>query len=419
MERARALIPGGVNSPVRAFAAVGGTPPFIQRARGARVVDADGLEYIDYVGSWGPMLLGHAHPAIVEAVERTARGGTSFGAPTEAEVHLAERIVERVPGIERVRLVCSGTEATMSAIRLARAATGRPKFVKFEGCYHGHGDAFLIQAGSGAATLATPSSPGVPPDTAADTVVAGYNDLASVEAAFAAFPGQIAAIIVEPVAANMGTVLPAAGFLEGLRALADRHSALVIFDEVITGFRLAPGGAQELFGVTPDLTTLGKIVGGGLPVGAYGGRADLMDQMAPVGPVYQAGTLAGNPIAVAAGLAQLDAIQPSLYDTLAARAQRLADGIRQTIEALGLPYSVNQIGSLLCVYFTPGPVTDWRSAAASDTEAFARYFHAMLEAGIYLAPSQFEAAFISAAHSGADIDATLAAGRRALEHAAG
>ncbi len=414
--RASRVIPGGVNSPVRAFGAVGGTPPFIARAAGARLWDADGNEYLDYLGSWGPMILGHAHPAIVAAVREAAALGTSYGAPTEREVELAELITCLVPAVEKVRLVSSGTEATMSAIRLARAATGRAKIIKFEGCYHGHGDSFLIKAGSGAATFGTPSSPGVTTGTAADTLNARYNDLDSVEALFAANAGQVAAVIVEPVAANLGVVAPAPDFLPGLRRLSERNGALLIFDEVITGFRLARGGAQELYSVRPDLSTFGKILGGGLPVGAYGGRADVMEQIAPAGPVYQAGTLSGNPLATAAGLAQLKllAADPDLYGRLDRLGEKLAAGIGAALAATGVAGTVNRVGSLLCLYMTGGAVTDWDSAARADTRRYAAYFHAMLAQGIYLAPSQFEAAFISAAHAEEDIERTIAAARGAL-----
>jgi glutamate-1-semialdehyde 2,1-aminomutase len=416
LARAREVIPGGVNSPVRAYGAVGGRPPFVASAAGATVCDVEGRKYVDYVGSWGPMILGHAAPQVVEAVRETVRHGLSFGAPTRLEVEMAELVCAMVPSIERVRMVCSGTEATMSAVRLARAATGRMGIVKFEGCYHGHGDSFLIKAGSGAATFGQPSSPGVTPGTAADTFNATYNDLASVEAILAAHGNQVAAIIVEPVAANMGTVLPADGFLAGLRALCDRHGALLIFDEVITGFRLAPGGAQQFYGVTPDLTTLGKIIGGGMPVGAYGGRAELMREMAPEGAVYQAGTLSGNPLAMAAGLAQLRTLDghPELYEQLETMAERLASGMRAALARHGLPYQVNRVASLLCLYCATEPVTDWPSAARCDTEAFGRYFAAMLEQGIYLAPSQFEAAFVSTAHTAENIDHTIEAGDRVL-----
>ncbi len=416
MTRAKRVIPGGVNSPVRAFGAVGGTPPFIARARGARLWDAEGNEYIDYLGSWGPMILGHAHPEVVRAVREAAGDGMSFGAPTEREVELAELISCCVPSVEKVRLVSSGTEATMSAVRLARAATGRPKIIKFEGCYHGHGDSFLIKAGSGAATFGAPSSPGVTAGTAADTLNATYNDLGSVESLLAANPGQVAAVIVEPVAANLGVVAPAPGFLAGLRQLTAREGALLIFDEVITGFRLGLGGAQELYGIRPDLSTFGKILGGGLPLGAYGGRADLMAQMAPEGPVYQAGTLSGNPLATAAGLAQLRllAADPALYARLDTLGDKLAQGMREALAAAGVEGAVNRVGSLLCLYFTAGRVTDWNSAASADRERYASYFHAMLNRGIYLAPSQFEAAFLSAAHTMEDLERTSAAARAAL-----
>jgi glutamate-1-semialdehyde 2,1-aminomutase len=415
--RARHVMPGGVNSPVRAFGAVGGTPPFIARARGARLWDADGNEYLDYVGSWGPMILGHAHPAIVEAVRTAAVDGTSYGAPTEREVELAELVVRLVPSIDRVRLVSSGTEATMAAVRLARAATGRPKLIKFQGCYHGHADAFLIKAGSGAATFGQPSSPGVTPGTAADTLNARYNDLASVETLLEANRGQVAAIIVEPVAANLGTVAPDPEFLPGLRRLTSDDGALLIFDEVITGFRLSLGGAQERYGVLPDLTTLGKVLGGGLPVGAYGGRADLMDQMAPVGPVYQAGTLSGNPLATAAGLAQLRALDedPGVYDRLEHLGARLAEGLAKALAASGIECTLNRVGSLLCLYFGPGPVRDWDGAERADAARFGAYFQEMLGLGIYLAPSQFEAAFISAAHTDEDIARTVEAAGTALK----
>ncbi len=420
LERASRVMPGGVNSPVRAYGAVGGQPPFVASASGARVTDVEGREYIDYVASWGPMILGHAAPPVVEAVREVVSQGLSFGAPTELEAEMAELVCAMVPGIEQVRMVCSGTEATMSAIRLARAATRRSKLIKFEGCYHGHGDSFLIKAGSGAATLGQPSSPGVTPGTAADTFNATYNDLASVEEIFAAHGPEVAAVIVEPVAANMGTVPPAPGFLAGLRALCDRHGAQLIFDEVITGFRLGTGGAQAKYDVVPDLTTLGKIIGGGLPVGAYGGKAELMQQMAPIGPVYQAGTLAGNPLAMTAGLAQLQVLysSPQIYEQLERLGARLETGMRQSLERLGLPYHINRVGSLLCLYFTTEPVTDWPTAARADTRRFGIYFSSMLEQGIYLAPSQFEAAFVSVAHTNADIDRTLEAGEKALAAAA-
>jgi glutamate-1-semialdehyde 2,1-aminomutase len=378
----------------------------------------DGNEYIDYVGSWGPMILGHAHPAVVKAVRDAAALGTSYGAPTETETELARLVVERVPGVERVRLVNSGTEATMSALRLARAFTDRPLFVKFVGCYHGHGDAFLVQAGSGAMTLGVPNSPGVPPAVVADTLLAPYNDLAAVEALFAEHAGRIAAVIVEPVAGNMGCVLPEPGFLEGLRALTSREGALLILDEVMTGFRLARGGASERFGVTADLVTMGKILGGGLPVGAYGGRADILDRLAPDGPVYQAGTLSGNPLAVAAGTATLRLLtEPGTYEALEAKGAALEAGVKETLAVVGAPCSFQRVGSMFCLFFHPGPVRNLGDAKASDTAAFARYFHAMLRRGVYLAPSQFEAGFLSLAHSDADLERTLVAGREALEEA--
>ncbi len=416
LTRAMKVMPGGVNSPVRAYRAVGGTPPFIASAAGARLTDEDGNEYIDYVGSWGPMLLGHAYPAVVEAVREAALTGTSFGAPTEREVELAEKIVSLVPSVESVRLVSSGTEATMSAVRLARAATGRRIVLKFEGCYHGHADSFLIKAGSGAATFGEPSSPGVTPGTAGDTRNAAYNDLDSVRAVLEANPGQVACIIVEPVAGNMGCVPPAPGFLKGLREITTDEGALLIFDEVMTGFRVARGGAQERYGITPNLTTLGKIIGGGLPVGAYGGRLDLMEQISPAGPVYQAGTLSGNPLATAAGLAMLTGIEEDegLYDRLEALGARLQHGLVDALAEAGVEGTVPRVGSMLCLYFSKKPVLGWSDAAAADAEKFRRYFHAMLRAGIYLAPSAFEAGFISAAHTEADIDATIAAAREAI-----
>ena len=415
-DRARKCIPGGVNSPVRAFKAVGGAPPFIKRGKGSHLWDIDGNEYIDYVGSWGPLLLGHARPEIVEAVTLAAQGGTSFGAPTIAEVELAELICELVPSVEVVRLVNSGTEACMSAIRLARGATGREKIIKFVGCYHGHADSFLIEAGSGAATFGTPSSPGVTEGTARDTLNARYNDLASVDALLEANGGNVAAIIVEPVAGNMGCVPPADGFLTGLRERCDRHGALLIFDEVMTGFRVALGGGQERYDVRPDLTTLGKIIGGGLPMAAYGGRADLMRHVAPEGPVYQAGTLSGNPIAVAAGTAMLRILKanPEIYDDLERTGARLEQGTRDALAETGISATPQRVGAMHCLYFTPNPVIDWDTAAKSKTQQFNRYFQSMLASGIYLAPSQFEAGFISTAHTDEDIDRTIEAMRRAL-----
>jgi glutamate-1-semialdehyde 2,1-aminomutase len=413
---ARGVMPGGVNSPVRAFGSVGGDPLFIASAAGATLTDADGNAYLDYVGSWGPMILGHAHPVILDAVSKTLPLGTSFGAPTATEVDLAELVVDMVPSIEIVRFVNSGTEATMSAVRLARAATGRSKVIKFRGGYHGHADVFLVEAGSGAATLGVPSSPGVPSAVVADTLVAEYNDLESVDALLATVATEVACIIVEPVAGNMGCVPPDEGFLDGLRSRCDRTGALLIFDEVMTGFRVAPGGAQERFGVTPDLTTLGKVIGGGLPVGAYGGRADLMRQVAPDGPVYQAGTLSGNPLAMAAGLATLRYLQshPDCYAALERLGARFDAGWA-TLRKEGYAITWNRVGSMGSLFFTATSVTDWHSAAASDGAAFSRYFNGMLHRGIYLAPSPFEALFLSAAHTESDIDRTLEAARAVLQ----
>jgi glutamate-1-semialdehyde 2,1-aminomutase len=418
-ERAQRVIPGGVNSPVRAYRAVGGNPPFLVRGEGCSVFDADGRQYIDYVGSWGPMLFGHAEPSVIAAVIAAARNGTSFGAPTEAEVLLAERITSLVPTVEKVRLVNSGTEAAMSAIRLARAATGRPRFVKFEGCYHGHADAFLIRAGSGAATIGVPSSPGVPQGTAQDTLSARYNDNDSVCALFRRYPEQIAAVIVEPVAGNMGCVPPSDGFLQGLRRTCEVYGAILIFDEVITGFRLMAGGAQELYGVRPDLTVMGKILGGGLPLAAYGGRADLMEQIAPAGPVYQAGTLSGNPLATAAGLAMLEKITQTcrLYEQLDRMGARLSEGIGAILNELGAPATQTRVGSMFTLFFKEGAIRNWEDVRGCDTERFARFFRGMLRRGIYLAPSQFETGFISHAHQEADIDATIAAARESLREA--
>ena len=413
--KAEALIPGGVNSPVRSFRAVGGQPPFIQRGHGSHIWDVDGNEYIDYVASWGPLILGHAHPAVVAAVQAAAAYGTSFGAPTEGEVELARLITQAIPPIELLRLVSSGTEAAMSAIRTARAFTGRDKIVKFSGCYHGHADGLLVKAGSGATTHGIPISAGVPSSYAAETLVAEYNDVISVERLLQAHPGEVAGVIVEPVAGNMGVVPPAEGFLEEVRHLTLEHGALLIFDEVITGFRVAYGGAQALYGVTPDLTCLGKIIGGGLPVGAYGGRRDVMEVVAPLGAMYQAGTLSGNPIAVAAGLACLKALQqPDVYQRLEATADRLATGLREAALRREMPLTVNRVGSMLTAFFCPGPVSVFADAELADTAAYARFFHALLEQGIYLGPSQFEAAFISLAHSPEDIETTLEVAAAAL-----
>ena len=413
---AQRVIPGGVNSPVRAFQSVGGQPLFITSASGACIRDADGNTYLDFVGSWGPMILGHSHPAVVDAVSQALPLGASFGAPTAAEVELAELVAEMVPSIDVVRFVNSGTEATMSAVRLARAATGRTKVVKFRGGYHGHADVFLVEAGSGAATLGVPSSPGVPAAVVADTLVAEYNDLASVDAVLADAGGEVACIIVEPVAGNMGCIPPADGFLEGLRTRCDRTGALLIFDEVMTGFRVAAGGAQARFGVTPDLTTLGKVIGGGLPVGAYGGREALMRHVAPDGPVYQAGTLSGNPLAMAAGLATLRYLRdhPDTYEYLEALGAQLDAGWAD-LRNDGLALTWNRVGAMGSLFFTAAPVTDWPSAASADREAFARYFAGMLDRGIYLAPSAFEALFVSTAHTETDIARTLDAAQAVLQ----
>jgi glutamate-1-semialdehyde 2,1-aminomutase len=415
-ERARRLIPGGVNSPVRAFRGVGGTPLFIARAHGARVEDEDGRSYLDYIGSWGPMILGHGHPAVVEAIQSQITRGASFGAPSRLEVEMAEALVARVPSLERVRMVNSGTEATMSAVRVARGATGRSKILKFEGCYHGHGDSFLIKAGSGAATFGVPDSAGVTAGTARDTLTAAFNDLDAVSRQFGEHPGAIAAVIVEPVVGNMGVVPPRQGFLQGLRDLCTREGALLILDEVMTGFRLARGGAQERFDVPADLTTLGKIIGGGLPVGAFGGRADLLAHVAPEGPVYQAGTLSGNPLAMAAGLATLRQIEatPGFYETLERLGARLEAGLSVHLARGGYPCRVARVGSMWTLFFTTDEVMDWTRASRCDTSRFARFFHEMLRRGVSLAPSQFEANFLSIAHSDADIDQTCDAAGAAL-----
>ena len=409
MERAVQVIPGGVNSPVRAYRSVGLTPQFIERADGPYVWDVEGNRYLDYIGSWGPMILGHNNPAVREAVVKACERGMSFGAATELEVEIAEFICTTVPHIEMIRMVNSGTEAVMSALRLARGFTGRDKIVKFAGNYHGHSDCMLVAAGSGVMTAGVPDSAGVPAGCAQDTLTATYNDLGSVHALFDENPGQIAAVIVEPVAANMGVVLPAPGFLEGLRALCDEQGALLVFDEVICGFRLAYGGAAERFGITPDLVTYGKIIGGGMPVGAFGGRRDIMERMAPVGPVYQAGTLSGNPIAMTAGFVQLKELHghPEIYDRLDQAGERLFGGIAHLLEQYEALCTINHVGSIGSTFFTPGPVTDYASAKTSDTEAFARYFRFMLDRGFALAPSQFEAMFISAMHDDAAIDETL------------
>ena len=414
--RALELIPGGVNSPVRAFRSVGCSPRFITKAEGARLWDEDGNEYIDYVGSWGPMILGHAHPRVIGAVIRAAASGTSFGAPTGLEVRMAELITRLVPSVEMVRMVNSGTEATMSAVRLSRAYTGREKIIKFEGCYHGHADAFLIKAGSGAMTMSVPDSPGVPAGVAAQTLTARFNDLDSVAALLGLHRREVAALIVEPVVGNMGCVPPEPGFLEGLRRLCTEEGVVLIFDEVMTGFRLALGGAQQLYGVRPDLTTLGKIIGGGMPVGAYGGKREIMTMIAPAGPVYQAGTLSGNPLAMTAGLETLTILagDPGLYDQLERKSRRLAEGIARTIDSLGLPLTQNRVGSMSTLFFTPGRVIDYAGALKADTKRFGVYFREMLRRGIYLAPSQYEAGFMSVAHTDEDIDRTIDANREAL-----
>ncbi len=410
-DRAQKVLPGGVNSPVRAFRAVDLCPRFITEAHGAYLYDADGNRYLDYVCSWGPMLLGHDHPEVRSAVEEAVRHGLSFGAPTQREVEMAELMVDMVPNIEMVRMVNSGTEAVMSALRLARGATGRDKLIKFEGCYHGHSDCLLVNAGSSALAGGHPSSAGVPEDIVKHTLTAQFNRLDTVEALFQRWPEDIACVIVEPVAANMGVVAPAPGFLEGLRALCDRYGALLIFDEVITGFRLAPGGAQEYFGVRADLVTFGKIIGGGMPVGAYCGSRALMEQVAPCGPVYQAGTLSGNPVAMAAGLAQLRYVQAhrDLYAGLEDYARTLAEGMRSAAARHGVGVAVNQIGSLVSPFFTPTEVTTFVDAKGSDVGRYARYFKGMLERGVYLAPAQFEAMFVSTAHTRSDLEATLKA----------
>lgn len=414
--QAKQYIPGGVNSPVRAFGAVGGDPPFIERGHGSKIYDVDGQEYIDYVCSWGPLILGHAHPQVLSAIKAVMVNGTSFGAPTAREATLAKMIIDVVPSIEMVRLVNSGTEATMSALRLARGFTGRDKIVKFEGCYHGHVDSLLVKAGSGAATFGVPTSSGVSSSLAKDTLTVPYNDLRAVEELFAQQGGQIAALIVEPIAGNMGLVLPKEGFLEGLRKITAQYDALLIFDEVISGFRVALGGAQALYSVTPDLTCLGKIIGGGLPVGAYGGKEEIMKSVAPLGPVYQAGTLAGNPLAVTAGIETLKILSsPDTYETLAEKGAYLSAGLDVAARKAKIPIYSARVGSLLGLFFTPETVVDYTSAQTSNTTLFSKYFNQMLAQGIYLAPSQFEASFISTAHSYEDLDKTIDAAQRALQ----
>ncbi|MGD2177581.1 MAG: glutamate-1-semialdehyde 2,1-aminomutase [Anaerolineae bacterium] len=414
--QANRVIPGGVNSPARAFSAVGGQPLFIERGEGPYLHDADGNRYIDYVLSWGPLILGHAHPEVAEALKRAVDRGTSYGAPTALETELARLVIEAMPAVEMVRFVNSGTEATMSALRLARAATGREKIIKFVGCYHGHADFLLVQAGSGVATLGLPDSPGVPAGTAQDTITAPYNDLGAVRQAFRAYPGQIAAVIVEPVGGNMGVVPPKEGFLDGLREVTSQHDALLIFDEVMTGFRVAYGGAQAVYDIQPDLTTLGKVIGGGLPVGAYAGRREIMETVAPAGPMYQAGTLSGNPLAMTAGIETLKVLrEPGVFHEIERKAAKLALGIAQAAQAAGVPIFQTRAGTMFSNFFTAQRVIDYDSAKRSDTALFGRYFQAMLERGVYVAPSQFEAGFMSLAHSEQDIARTVEAAREALQ----
>nr|WP_305790403.1 glutamate-1-semialdehyde 2,1-aminomutase [Calderihabitans maritimus] len=418
-EEAQKYIPGGVNSPVRAFKAVGMNPPFIVRGEGSKLYDADGNEYVDYVGSWGPLILGHRHPKVIEALQQCLEIGTSFGAPTEMETEMARLVIEAVPSIEVVRMVNSGTEATMSALRLARGYTGRNKIVKFEGCYHGHADHLLIKAGSGALTLGVPTSPGVPASIAGNTIVARYNDLEGLKEIFAAEGEDIAAVILEPVAGNMGCVPPQPGFLEGLRELTREYGALLIFDEVMTGFRVAYGGAQERYNIDPDLTCLGKIIGGGLPVGAYGGKREIMEHVAPAGPVYQAGTLSGNPLAMSAGIATLKVLkEPGVYEELERKSAKLAAGMKEAAEQAGAVATFNRVGAMFSAFFTDQPVIDFETASSSDTEKFAVFFREMLKQGIYLAPSQFEAGFMSLAHTDEDIEKTIEASYKAFKAAA-
>ncbi|WP_028595236.1 glutamate-1-semialdehyde 2,1-aminomutase [Paenibacillus assamensis] len=414
-EQSKQYIPGGVNSPVRAFKSVGLTPMVMERGEGSRVFDIDGNSFIDYVGSWGPLILGHAHPEVIEAIQRTAAKGTSFGAPTELELLMAKTVCERVPSVDIVRMVNSGTEATMSAIRLARGVTKRSKIVKFEGSYHGHADSLLIKAGSGVATLGLPDSPGVPESIAANTITVPYNDMESVKLAFEKFGEEIACIIVEPIAGNMGVVPPQPGFLEGLREITTRYGSLLIFDEVMTGFRVHYQCAQGRFGILPDLTCFGKVIGGGLPVGAYGGRRDLMEQVAPVGPIYQAGTLSGNPLAMAAGYTTLSLLTPDVYEQLETKSARLQAGLEQNAKELGLPIVINRVGSMVCPFFTDQPVINYDTAKQSDLNMFNRYFGALLDRGISVAPSQFEGMFVSAVHTDEDIDYTIEAQYDALK----
>ena len=418
-QQALPIMPGGVNSPVRAFKSVGGEPFFTARADGPYLWDVEGRRYIDYVGSWGPMIVGHNHPAVREAVEQAVRNGLSFGTPCTAEVTMAQTLVELIPSIDMVRMVNSGTEATMSAIRLARGATGRSKIIKFEGCYHGHGDSFLVKAGSGALTFGVPTSPGVPSANADLTLTLPYNDIEAARLLFAEHAADIAALIIEPVAGNMNCIPPLDGYLPALRSLCSEHGVLLIFDEVMTGFRIALGGAQAHYGVTPDLTCFGKIIGGGMPVGAYGGRRDLMEQIAPAGPIYQAGTLSGNPVAMAAGLAMLGLIQaPGFHDRLAARTRLLCDGLQSVADGVGIGFSTNAVGGMFGIFFSPEKVTSYAQATAADTAMFNRFFHGMLKRGVYLAPSAFEAGFMSSAHTEQDIAETLEAARGAMREAA-
>jgi glutamate-1-semialdehyde 2,1-aminomutase len=413
---AKEYIPGGVNSPVRAFRSVGMSPLFIERGQGSKIYDVDGNEYIDYIGSWGPLILGHTHPTVVESLKKMAEQGTSFGAPTKLETDMAKLVADIVPSVEVVRMVNSGTEATMSALRLARGYTKRNKILKFEGCYHGHADSLLIKAGSGVATLALPDSPGVPADVASHTITVPYNDLESVKKAFEKYGNDLAAVIVEPVAGNMGVVPPAAGFLQGLRDITKSYGTLLIFDEVMTGFRVNYHCAQGLYGITPDLTTLGKIIGGGLPVGAYGGKREIMQQIAPAGPIYQAGTLSGNPLAMIAGYTTLVEIgKPGIYEELERKSKRLEEGIHQNCQSLGIPHWINRVGSMVCLFFTDQQVVNYETAKTSDLDRFASYFRNMIDEGISLPPSQFEGMFISVAHSDEDIEYTIQANRRALE----
>lgn len=415
-EEAQRYIPGGVNSPVRAFKSVGGNPVYIAKGEGSRITDVDGNSYIDFIGSWGPLILGHAHPKVLAAIQEAAVLGTSFGAPTERETEMAKLVCEIVPSVEVVRMVNSGTEATMSALRLARGYTKRNKIMKFEGCYHGHADSLLIKAGSGVATLGLPDSPGVPEATAVNTITVPYNDLESVKLAFENFGADLAAVIVEPIAGNMGVVPPQPGFLEALREITQQHGTLLIFDEVMTGFRVSRGGAQELYGITPDLTTMGKVIGGGLPVGAYGGKREIMQQIAPAGPIYQAGTLSGNPLAMAAGLTTLQELgQPGAYEKLEALSARLAEGLAENARKLGIPYTLNRVGSMVCLFFTDTPVVNYDTAKTADLDKFSAYFRYLLEEGVMIPPSQFEGMFVSLAHTEEDIERTIDASYKAMK----